>query len=292
MSDELDPELQALLQAERTAPLPGAAEAKGAILAHVLAASAVTATSAAAAVSGTSASAAGAPTATTDLVAKTAQTAGQVATQTAGTVWTSKALILFALTTGGIGAAIGSGATFLALSETTPTPQAPTPQVPEHQTPRPVPALPAEVPAEEAPPNTTERTPAPENESGSEEPSTGTPQRAHQTHRAGMNTPPPTASSEQTNRDSSLAAERTLIDRAVAALRTGRAQDAMVALMAHERRFAQSSLAEERDLLSIEALVQQGREEQAQRRLQLFERRYPTSPRVARARALLRRSSP
>jgi len=76
---------------------------------------------------------------------------------------------------------------------------------------------------------------------------------------------------------STLARERALVDRARAALRRDDAHEALVALMGHEREFPAGALAEERDRLSVEALVARGRMEQARARAALFRARHPGS---------------
>jgi len=71
--------------------------------------------------------------------------------------------------------------------------------------------------------------------------------------------------------------ERQLIDGARVALRRGRAHDALVFLMSHERQFPAGDLTEERERLAIEALLAQGRRALAEQRAQRFHRRYPRS---------------
>jgi hypothetical protein len=86
-------------------------------------------------------------------------------------------------------------------------------------------------------------------------------------------------------------AERALIDQALSALRAHHAQNALVALMSHERRFADGALSEERDRLSVDALIQLGRISQARRRAELFEARYPRSAHLQRVRSLVEQPS-
>jgi hypothetical protein len=76
---------------------------------------------------------------------------------------------------------------------------------------------------------------------------------------------------------STLDTERTLVDRGRAALAKGDADAALRALGEHERRFPAGSLAEERDALTVRALVVAGRKSDASRRLGAFEKRYPSS---------------
>ncbi len=74
---------------------------------------------------------------------------------------------------------------------------------------------------------------------------------------------------------SSSAEERALIDRARAALHRGEAHEALVALMSHERRFVDGELTEERERLIIEALVVEGRRDQARARIDAYLARQP-----------------
>lgn len=76
---------------------------------------------------------------------------------------------------------------------------------------------------------------------------------------------------------STLDTERTLVDRGRAALAKGDADAALRALGEHERRFPTGSLAEERDALTVRALVAAGRKGEASRKLGAFEKRYPSS---------------
>ncbi|MEZ4251855.1 MAG: hypothetical protein R3B99_26895 [Polyangiales bacterium] len=86
---------------------------------------------------------------------------------------------------------------------------------------------------------------------------------------------------------SALARERALIDQARAALRAGRPHDALVALMGHEREFAEGTLAEERERLAIEALVRSDRLPAARRKAAAFVTRFPSSAHRARIEALV-----
>jgi RNA polymerase sigma-70 factor (ECF subfamily) len=75
--------------------------------------------------------------------------------------------------------------------------------------------------------------------------------------------------------DPDHAAERLLLDRARAALQRGLPDEALVALMSHERQFPSGSLAEERDVLTIEAYVAQGNAELAHRRIARYRTQHP-----------------
>jgi hypothetical protein len=82
--------------------------------------------------------------------------------------------------------------------------------------------------------------------------------------------PPPAAPSE-------LDAERQLLERARSALARGRAEDALLALMEHERRFPGGAMREERDGLTVQALAAAGRPEQARLRAARFREEHPES---------------
>lgn len=238
MSDELDPALRALLDAERSAPIAGAAEAKAQIFA---------------AVSGAGGAAAGAAS--------------------AASAWSTKALLLVALSAGGVGALLGSVVT----STLTQPVAAPTLEVSV-----PEPALETtrddeveQVLAPEVEPEVTPLVP------------TEAPRDVPRRERAETEMAHAEVEVEAEVEPSTLAAERALIDQALSALRANSAQNALVALMSHERRFAGGALAEERDRLSVDALVQLGRTDQARRRAQLFEARYPSSAHLQRVRSLV-----
>jgi hypothetical protein len=70
--------------------------------------------------------------------------------------------------------------------------------------------------------------------------------------------------------------ERALVDRARVALRRGDAHGALVALMEHERRFPEGVLAEDRDRLAVESLVQEGRIDAARSRIARYLREHPS----------------
>lgn len=236
MSDELDPALRALLDAERSAPIAGAAEAKAQIFA---------------AVSG----------------------AGGVAAGAAGvaSAWSTKALLLVALSAGGVGALLGSVVTSaLTQPVAAPTVEVSVPE-PALETTREV----EQVAAPEVEPEVTPLVPI--------EAPRDVPRRERVETEMAQVEVEVAAEVEP----STLAAERALIDQALSALRATNAQNALVALMSHERRFAGGALAEERDRLSVDALVQLGRTDQARRRAQLFEARYPSSAHLQRVRSLV-----
>ena len=77
-------------------------------------------------------------------------------------------------------------------------------------------------------------------------------------------------------------AEAQIIDRARAALARGRTDDALVALMSHERRFPIGQLAEERDALLVEAYVAANDPRLARARIAIYRRDYPAGLQAAR----------
>lgn len=70
-------------------------------------------------------------------------------------------------------------------------------------------------------------------------------------------------------------AERLLLDRARAAIQRGLTDDALVDLMAHARQFPDAALAEERDVLIIEAYIRANNVTLAQRRIAAYRVQYP-----------------
>lgn len=70
-------------------------------------------------------------------------------------------------------------------------------------------------------------------------------------------------------------AERLLLDRARAALQRGLDDEALVSLMSHERQFPSGSLAEERDVLIIEAYVAENNGDLAHRRIERYRADHP-----------------
>lgn len=90
----------------------------------------------------------------------------------------------------------------------------------------------------------------------------------------------------ETEAEAALGEERRLLDRARAALRGGRAHDALVALMEHERRFTNGAFTEERDRLVVEGLIETDRHDAARRRIERFLREHPRSVHRADVRAM------
>ncbi len=77
--------------------------------------------------------------------------------------------------------------------------------------------------------------------------------------------------------DRDLGAERHLIELAHAPLARGRADEALIALERHARRFPKGRLVEERESMRIATLVVLGRNDEAKRLAARFQARYPTS---------------
>ena len=85
------------------------------------------------------------------------------------------------------------------------------------------------------------------------------------------------AKTEKRAIDSSLAAERRMLDAARAALVAGDATTGLATLARHAAQFPRGALAEERSALMVDALVAAGRYEEARRRADGFRARYPGS---------------
>jgi hypothetical protein len=77
--------------------------------------------------------------------------------------------------------------------------------------------------------------------------------------------------------DAALAAERRLLDIARTALTRGDAQGALSAIANHAHDFPQGELAEDRDVLRVQALLGVGRREEALAAARAFETKYPGS---------------
>lgn len=88
--------------------------------------------------------------------------------------------------------------------------------------------------------------------------------------------------------DPQLAVERTLLERARAALVAGRTGQAIEAATMHQRRFPEGRLVEQRERLWIQALISSGDLTGARRRLEDLERTYPDSLFLPDLRAALR----
>ncbi|QSQ22740.1 hypothetical protein JY651_47885 [Pyxidicoccus parkwayensis] len=86
--------------------------------------------------------------------------------------------------------------------------------------------------------------------------------------------------------------ELLLIDDAQRALQRGAAEEALSLLRGHASRFEAGALAQEREVLAIEALVLLGRRPEAQRRAEEFLTKYPTSSHLIRLQKLLHPQAP
>jgi hypothetical protein len=87
----------------------------------------------------------------------------------------------------------------------------------------------------------------------------------------------PSAIPSARSHDTSLAAERALIERARSALARGDGEGALSATAQHEREFAKGQLAEEREALAVQALASSGRVQEAAERGARFRKAFPTS---------------
>ena len=76
---------------------------------------------------------------------------------------------------------------------------------------------------------------------------------------------------------SDLVREREVIDAARAALSRGRPADALLATARHAERWPRGHLAEEREVIAIQALAASGRRAEADRRAGAFKRSFPSS---------------
>lgn len=86
----------------------------------------------------------------------------------------------------------------------------------------------------------------------------------------------PTEPAEEDEHDTELARERALIETARTAL-ARKQPDGIELLLRHERQFPLGRLAEERESLLVQALLQAGREEEARTRGERFRARWPKS---------------
>ena len=85
------------------------------------------------------------------------------------------------------------------------------------------------------------------------------------------------------------AAERLLLDRARAGIQRGLPDEALVTLMSHARQFPSGTLAEERDVLMIEAYLGAGNDAAAARRIAVYRTDHPAGVLRARVEALAAR---
>jgi len=92
--------------------------------------------------------------------------------------------------------------------------------------------------------------------------------------------------------DRDLSSERAMIERARTALMRGNARAALETLQLHAQSFPRGRLSQERQVLTIHALVGVGRRAEAQRRADRFRARHPNSPMLAAIDAVLPSSPP
>lgn len=82
-------------------------------------------------------------------------------------------------------------------------------------------------------------------------------------------------------------AELTALDDAIAAARAGRPAQALAAVEAHVASWPDSPLAQEREVIAIEALLSLGRRDDARARLGSFRSKWPTSTHLVRLESML-----
>ena len=164
------------------------------------------------------------------------------------------------------GGAVGAGM-HAAISS---PPQQQTTIVAERVVPPPAPELPVEPPP---PPPVAEPEPEPVPELEAPPPA----QRPERVERAAA-APVPTPAPEATNAaNDALKAERSLVEQSRSALARGDAAAALAALAEHRQSFPDGRLSEERDALEIQALVARDQMDEAQSRAAAFRENYPTS---------------
>jgi hypothetical protein len=88
---------------------------------------------------------------------------------------------------------------------------------------------------------------------------------------------PASAQADVPGRDVDLAAERALLEIARTALARGQSARALEALQRHATEFPRGRLGEEREALSIQALLAAGRRDEARARAERFEKTFPRS---------------
>jgi hypothetical protein len=103
---------------------------------------------------------------------------------------------------------------------------------------------------------------------------------------------PPSADRAGLPSRSALRREREWVDGAVGALRNGHPREALDLAEQHARQFPAGQLAEEREVVAIEALLALGRTDEARTRTARFRARFPESPEGARLTAKENRTGP
>lgn len=99
--------------------------------------------------------------------------------------------------------------------------------------------------------------------------------------------PSPAASKTASGQDSDLSTERAMIERARTALMRGQHAAALETLAMHAEKFPRGRLSQEREVLTIHALVGVGRRSEAEARAKRFRQRHPNSPMLAAIDAVL-----
>jgi hypothetical protein len=99
--------------------------------------------------------------------------------------------------------------------------------------------------------------------------------------------PAPATPPDVVARSERTADERNLIDRARSALARNQPHETMVALMQHERLYNEGVLREEREYLTVRALVAQGKLDKARVRAGAYEKTYPEGAYIVAIRKLL-----
>ncbi|WP_186001868.1 hypothetical protein [Corallococcus sp. Z5C101001] len=152
--------------------------------------------------------------------------------------------------------------------------------------PAPAAPLPSEEPAPPAPEAEPSAPPAPVAPPTAGVPPTGPAPRP--TSAAPKRPPAPAPSVAPAAEDEELL----LLDSAHQALRRGDSERALASAQAHASRFPAGTLAQEREVIAIEALVRLGRVPEARERAEAFGARYPTSSHLVRLQGLLHPSGP
>jgi hypothetical protein len=89
--------------------------------------------------------------------------------------------------------------------------------------------------------------------------------------------PSASADTGSSNRDSDLAAERAILETARTAVARGNGASALAAVQRHIEQFPRGRLAEEREVIAIQALVSLGRLDEARQRAARFKSSFPRS---------------
>jgi hypothetical protein len=96
-------------------------------------------------------------------------------------------------------------------------------------------------------------------------------------HGKNVQTGTPKTADDRPKRNQSLAEERTLIEMARTALSRGNGEDALTALRRHRKAHPRGKFVEEREALTIIALINLNQTERAHQKAAVFQKRYPKS---------------